>query len=149
MREGDQNTRCFHKYASTRKKRNYIQRIKDEDGEQRETPEEIQEVITGYFSRLFTTSSLNGDLSQRETVERVTNEENEALMADITAEEVKTTVFSMHPDKSPRPDGLHLAFFQVFWSVVGQDVTNFCQHFMNTGALPDGVNQTLIFQFLK
>lgn len=41
-----------------------------------------------------------GGLSQRETVQQVLNEENIALMDEVTVEEVKETTFSMHPDKS-------------------------------------------------
>ncbi|XP_074374083.1 uncharacterized protein LOC141714463 [Apium graveolens] len=40
-------------YASVRKKNNCIRRIKDENGEWKEETEEIQGVITRYFSQLF------------------------------------------------------------------------------------------------
>ncbi|XP_017248940.1 uncharacterized protein LOC108219886 [Daucus carota subsp. sativus] len=49
----------------------------------------------------------------------------------------------MHPEKSPGKDGLNPAFFQAYWCIVGTDVVRFCQHFMSTGELPNGVNQTL------
>lgn len=50
----------------------------------------------------------------------------------------------MHPDKASGPDGLNPAFFQSFWSVVGQDVVLFCWRFMNTRELPDEVNRSLV-----
>ena len=50
----------------------------------------------------------------------------------------------MHPDKSPGPDGMNPAFFQRFWSVVGEDVTQACLHFLNSGCLPEGINGTNI-----
>ncbi|XP_074342719.1 uncharacterized protein LOC141680371 [Apium graveolens] len=49
LKEGDQNTRFFHRFASSRRKTNLIQRIKDSAGVWRETPEEIQVVIEEYF----------------------------------------------------------------------------------------------------
>ncbi|KAL8122746.1 hypothetical protein AgCh_010940 [Apium graveolens] len=111
LREGDKNTRFFHKFASTRKRNNQIKRLKDDNGEWKETNEE---------------------------------DVKEGLTAEITSEEVKVAVFSMHPEKSPGSDGLNPAFFQAFWSIVGKDVVHFCQKFMRTGELPIGVNCTLV-----
>lgn len=122
LREGDRNTRFFHRYASKRRRGNNIQRIKNNEGEWKDTTEEIQEVITDYFANLFTCSAECGSLSHREKVEKITAEENELLIAEVTAEEVKSAAFSMHPDKSPGPDGLNPAFFQVFWNVVGGEM---------------------------
>lgn len=56
----------------------------------RETKSEIQDVITEYFTQLFKMSSINGGLSQRKWVNQVSDE---ALIAEVTVEEVKTAVF--------------------------------------------------------
>ncbi|XP_074342384.1 uncharacterized protein LOC141679922 [Apium graveolens] len=84
LREGDQNTRFFHKYAATRKRANTIQRIQNSEGEWKETIGEIQDVITEYFSGLFQSEGNDGDLSQGEKVKEVTDEENEGLIAEVT-----------------------------------------------------------------
>ena len=97
-----------------------------------------------YFSQLFTTTSLDGRLSERDKVHRIQESDNEDFIREITEKEVKDATFSMHPDKSPGPDGLNPDFFQSFWSVVGADVIRFCQDFMLTGVLPEGVNQALV-----
>lgn len=144
LREGDKNTKFFHSYASKRKKRNNLQRIKGEDGEWRETTEEVQGVIEGYFKKLFHSSTESGGLLQNEVVQRVTEAENEYLISDITLEEVKAAAFSMHLDKSPGIDGLNPSFFQTFWDVVGKDVFNFCREFMQTGTIPGAINRTVV-----
>ncbi|KAL8106281.1 hypothetical protein AgCh_029900 [Apium graveolens] len=86
----------------------------------------------------------NGELSGGEKLQKITEEENVSLIADIVTEEVKEAVFSMHPEKSPGPDGLNSCFFQVFWSIVGKDVVELCQKFISTGELPGEVNRTLV-----
>lgn len=144
LREGDNNTRYFHKFASGRRRNNSLDRIQDGNGDWKETTQEIRAVVEGYFNQLFASANLGGNLSDRELVPQVTSRENEDLIAEVTMEEVKEAVFSMHPDKSPGPDGLNPAFFQSFWKVVGADVVTFCQTFMNTGALPDEVNHSLV-----
>lgn len=68
-------------------------------------------------------------LTPREVVQQGTHEQNLELMQEVTYEEVKTALFSMHPEKSPGIDGFNPGFFQAFWKVVGSDVTEFCQKF--------------------
>ncbi|XP_074371302.1 uncharacterized protein LOC141712314 [Apium graveolens] len=46
-----------------------------------------------------------GVLSDRERVNQVTENENADLIAAVTDIEVKEAIFSMHPEKSPGPDG--------------------------------------------
>lgn len=60
-------------------------------------------------------------------MQNVTEEQNAQLIKTISKEEVKDAVFSMHPGKSPGHDGLNPAFYQVYWSIVGNDVVKFCQ----------------------
>lgn len=121
-----------------------MDRIKDASGDWKETPDEIRKVIEEYFGPLFTASNLEGKLSERESVKQVSKEDNENLMAEVTWEEVKYAVFSIHPDKSSGPDGLNPAFFQAFWNIVEGDVTKFCRNFVNTGVLPEGINISLV-----
>ncbi|XP_062088916.1 uncharacterized protein LOC133795483 [Humulus lupulus] len=44
------------------------------------------------------------------------------LLKEVTKEEVKQVVFQMHPDKALGPDGFNPAFYQNYWSIVGNDV---------------------------
>lgn len=37
---------------------------------------------------------------------------NEAIIAEVSEQEVKTALFSMYPDKSPGPDGMSTGFYQ-------------------------------------
>ena len=50
----------------------------------------------------------------------------------------------MHPEKSPGPNGFNPAFYQRYWSTVGNDVVRLCQEFFSTGTLPIGINDTHI-----
>lgn len=102
-------------------------------------------MIEQYFTRLFQSTTANGSLTENEKVQRITNEDNENLISEITNEEVKAAVFSMHPVKSPGVDGLNPTFFQTYWNTVGTDVVQFCQNFMRTGELSGDINRTVVF----
>lgn len=84
LKEGDKNTRFFHKFASQRKRRNLIERIKDSSGQWCETVEGVQIVIEDYFSNLFTAVAINGRLSENEIVNQVSAQENLDLISPVT-----------------------------------------------------------------
>lgn len=144
LREGDKNTRFFHRFASTRRQNNKLDRIKDANGEWQETTIGVQNVIEEYFTSLFMSSNTDGKLIEYESVTQVSGPANKALMAEVTCEEVKGAVFSMHPDNASGPDGFNPAFYQAFWDVVQKDVVDFCRTFISTGTIPKGVNNALV-----
>ena len=50
----------------------------------------------------------------------------------------------MHPSKSPRLDGMSPFFFQKFWHIVGNDVTNVVLSVLNSGHMLHKMNYTHI-----
>lgn len=54
MREGDKNTTFFHRIASGRRDRNWIEAIVDGSGMVQKEEADIRGVFTDYFSGLFT-----------------------------------------------------------------------------------------------
>ncbi|XP_037497726.1 uncharacterized protein LOC119371509 [Jatropha curcas] len=52
----------------------------------------------------------------------------------FTTEEVKAAIFSMHPDKSPGPDGMSPAFCKKYWTIIGPAVTEASLNFLNNSA---------------
>lgn len=111
LKEGDQNTRFFHNFASGRKKNNQLVRLKDKRGDWKEDREEIQHIVTEYFEDLFQASEMAGELTDREKVNQVTGAQNRELEKPITREEVKNAVFAMYLDKSLGYDGLNPGFY--------------------------------------
>lgn len=68
-------------------------------------------VVMRYFDHLFTTREGDG-IPLLECLERrVSDEQNEMLLRDISHDEVRAAVLAMHPNKSPGPNGLTPAFF--------------------------------------
>lgn len=61
LKFGDCNTRYFQKYASSRKKKNTIVKLKDATGEVKEGNDELKPLIREYFSNLFMSEVLGTD----------------------------------------------------------------------------------------
>lgn len=71
------------------------------------------------------------------------------LTESFTVEEVNTAIFSMHPDKSPGPDGMNSAFYQIFWGVIDEDVSAACLDVLSSSIVAAGLNYTLIIPIPK
>ncbi|KAL0444623.1 UNVERIFIED_CONTAM: putative mitochondrial protein [Sesamum latifolium] len=152
LAEGDRNTKFFHCKATSRMRRNQIFSLKDDSGIWREKPDEVQEIISSYFQRLFTPNELN--IQELHTVldviqPRVTDATNEELICPFLAEEVSFSLSQMFPYKSPGPDGLPPLFFQRYWKIVSVDVTRCVLDILNHNRLLPDLNFTNIVLISK
>ncbi|XP_031101919.1 uncharacterized protein LOC116005823 [Ipomoea triloba] len=130
-------------YASARKKKNTLTRLKNNSGLWIED-DELNIAVLDYFREIFTSS---GSVSSMDPfvasiVPRVSQEQNEVLLRPFKLEEVKAVLFSMFPDKAPGPDGMNPGFYQHYWDVVGGDVSAFVLSCLNSCSFPNGLNNT-------
>lgn len=107
----------------------------------------IKETTRGYFEYLFTTSHTSS------TYKRFYNENNPLVLTDsmrvsldqpLRYSEIKKAMDCFKPFKAPRPDGLHLFFYQKYWTILFTHVNHFCQKVFNTSTMPLEVNRTLL-----
>ena len=100
--------------------------------------------MLGYFNDLFALGSVEMAPMLECVEKRVSDATNDLLIASFTLEEFRTTIFQMHSDKSPGPDGLNPAFFQRFWPLLGNDVFISCSTWLNELHFPAYLNATNI-----
>ena len=80
-----------------------------------------------------------------DSVDRVVTEDMaQALTRPYIADEVKTTLFQMHPSRAAGPDGMSPFFFQKFWHIVGHDVTTTVLSVLHLGRYLRKMNYTHI-----
>ncbi|GMY24730.1 NADH dehydrogenase [ubiquinone] iron-sulfur protein 1, mitochondrial-like [Fagus crenata] len=110
LREGDKNTRFFHRLANSHRRHNSISTLLV-NGELYFEPAVIAECITRFYHNLFTEvdsrrPSLNGlDFSM------LTVEDAAGLEKPFEEDEVSGVVHGFVGDKAPGPDGFPMAFF--------------------------------------
>ncbi|XP_019199079.1 PREDICTED: uncharacterized protein LOC109192832 [Ipomoea nil] len=145
LRGADANTRFYHRYASARKRKNTILRLRDDlggwvDGDA------MKPVVMNYFKDIFTVNPVVNDGSGffASISTRVTQSHNDWLNRPYDPGEVRDALFAMFPDKAPGPDGMNPGFYQKFWDIVGTDVTGFMLECLNMGAFPPGLNESNI-----
>ena len=116
LKAGDRNTAFFQAFASARRKRNFIKRLRSEAGDWLEGTDDLNAHILNYFSHLFSSKVQQTNPVIMERVQRkVSDQMNNILMAPYTAEDVKKAISSIGDIKAPGPDGLHAIFFKKYW----------------------------------
>ncbi|GJT84747.1 putative RNA-directed DNA polymerase, eukaryota, reverse transcriptase zinc-binding domain protein [Tanacetum coccineum] len=66
------------------------------------------------------------------------------MVRNVSAQEVKSAMFSMGNDKSLGPDGYTAAFFKEAWDIVGDEVVKAVGEFFINGRLLKEINHTII-----
>lgn len=145
LKDGDRNSKFFHRRASNRRKRNKLKGLYDHQGIWQKIPQGIEEVVISYFQGLF--GRQEPDLAAQATVlqtiqPRVTADMNQTLLAPYSMDEVKTALFQMHPSKAPGPDGMSPFFFQKYWDLVGVEVSAAVISFLTSKDMPHDLNYT-------
>ena len=141
LKHGDKNTKFFHSKASQRRRRNFIQGIKNQADRWVEEVEEIADVATNYFENIFKA----GDCDRLEEClaavqPKVSTDMRDILSSEYSPEEIKAALFQMGPTKAPGPDGMNALFYQKFWHIVGDDVISAVLDFLNNGIMEPDFN---------
>ncbi|KAL9672534.1 hypothetical protein QQ045_028785 [Rhodiola kirilowii] len=148
LQDGDNNSKFFHTYATSRKKRNIISILQRNNSTEATDLEESKAIIIDYYTNLFRSShSVPQDLLKRKLScigRKVTDRHNSALLMPFSANEVTKAVFELHPSKAPGRDGFSAAFIQSCWQIVRDDFISECLSFLNDCILSDQANETLI-----
>ena len=145
LRNGDKSTRFFYCQATQRFRKNLIRGIMDESNNWRVDLNEIAALLIKYYQDLFTSSKPNSQGAALEHIPNViTDHMNAALIAPFREDEVKEALKQMAPLKTLGPDGMPPLFYQHFYGVVDNDVTNSVLSWFNLGTIPHPINHTFI-----
>jgi hypothetical protein len=145
LKEGDRNTRYFHKKATWRQKKNCVNKLKGTNGMWVEDHEEIAKMTTEFFKELYTKdNTVNPSLILDKIHATVSQDMNEQLCKEFTETEISDALFQIGPLKAPGKDGLPACFYQRNWALLKADVIAAVKDFLLNGTIPEGINDTVI-----
>lgn len=147
MFSGDRNTKLFHYAASERKKQNTISGLLNSQGILVEEETELADVVSEYFSHLFSSSHPSENDIKEVTdgnLPHLSEEDVKMLLEPYTLGEVKKALFSMHPNKAPGLDGFPASFFQHLWPNLERPVSKAVLKVFNNEEDITSWNSTLI-----
>ena len=142
LKEGDSNTRFFHRMANSHRRRNTINKIKINEWLTEDS--RIRQGIVEAFENLLSeprdwrASLMNLSFS------RITKVEVASLEGPLTEEEVKATLTKLNGDKAPGPDSFTTAFWQHCWDIVKEEVLLMFKDFHEKARFVRSLNSTFI-----
>jgi len=143
-RDGDRNTNFFHASATAQKKVNRITSLVDDDGNNIIDEHGLRNVAREYFVNIFQKQGSAFDYVIDVISQSIFAPENERLTITFTKAEFHETLFSMHPDKCPGPNGINPGFYQHFWNLSNHDIFKERCAWLETGQFPPDMNMTNI-----
>ena len=149
LKEGDKNTKFFHRTANANRRNNCIEVMTH--GELRwKTQEKIREGIVDFYQDLYSKSEhwrpFLGGGPFLGGVEFPSLELEEATQLDrpFSEEEVVLALNQISGEKAPGPDGFTLAFFHHCWDVVEKEVLDSLQEFYVYEEFERSLNSTFV-----
>ncbi|GKV15204.1 hypothetical protein SLEP1_g26006 [Rubroshorea leprosula] len=143
VREGDANTRFFHRVAKGRRAQNNIAGLRCE-GEWLEDPDLVKNEVCRYFRSLFQGESWNRPKPGNIKFQQISEEKKDWLERSFSAEEIEEALRSCDGSKAPGPDGYNFNFLKFAWQSIKEDFINFFSEFHSNGKLVRGLNSSFI-----
>uniref|UniRef100_A0A803QCP7 Reverse transcriptase n=1 Tax=Cannabis sativa TaxID=3483 RepID=A0A803QCP7_CANSA len=147
LKEGDKNTKLFHRKASNRKAKNTIKGLVDERLNWVTVNRHMGKVACDYFKNLFTSNRATDEELlefQRIVPHCIPRSTNEKLLEPFTTEDVFKVMRDVLPKKAPGSDGLPSLFYRKHWSTIGPEISKVCLGILNEGMQVKDINDTLI-----
>jgi hypothetical protein len=146
---GDQNNSFFHCSLKVQHAKKTITHLWDDQGNRVEEVEQIKQVAASFYKKLLGTNQLQFTASKADRVRHlisvaISTDQAALLEKEITADEIKDTLFNMKNNKAPGLDGFPVEFFKSAWSVVGQDFIAAIKDFFVSSKLLTEVNATIL-----
>jgi exonuclease III len=121
LRQGDANSKFFHRCVAARKNINSLMALKVGDI-WIESPHHIREVVALYFENHFSSPVLIRPKLEGVCFPSLSLEENSRLVDCFSEAEIVEVVRSSDGNKSPGPDGFNFAFLKKCWGTIKGEV---------------------------
>ncbi|RVW80668.1 Transposon TX1 uncharacterized 149 kDa protein [Vitis vinifera] len=143
LKEGDNNTRFFHRMANAHCRRNWLSKLKV-NGYWHSEENNLRNSVVGAFQELY-----QEEEGWRPSVDgisfmRLDISEAEGLEIPFKEEEVLAAFTDLGKDKAPGPDGFTMAFWLYGWDVVKFEIMGFFREFHERGRFVKSLNATFL-----
>ena len=143
LKEGDANTKFFHRMANSNRKNNGIESLMV-NGSLSSDQGIIADYISHFFMNLYSEQQTDRRFLDSLVFPMISGDDAEWLERPFEEAENFEVIHSFHGDKSPGPDGFPMAFFQACWGIVKSDLLGVFHNFYANGQFEKGLNATFI-----
>ena len=125
---GDRNSKFFHRIANSHRRFNTINNL-EVDGELTSNPSSITACISLFYNQLYSKNEGQRPILGEVEFSRICGEDAAWLDRPFEEHEVYSVIKDCNGDKSSRPDGFSMAFFQSCWDFLKQDIMELFDNF--------------------
>eukprot|EP00253_Pinus_taeda_P016587 PITA_16587 len=148
LKEGEHNTKFFHRSALDYRGVNKILSLKNDQGERIENHQGITTLLTEHFNNIAQEPEIDrteaiGNLI-KSIPESISNEQNQALSREVSLEEVEEAVKEMPNDKALGPDGFTINFYKACWEIVKLEVWEVVEDSQRSASILKSLNSTFL-----
>ncbi|RVW82108.1 Transposon TX1 uncharacterized 149 kDa protein [Vitis vinifera] len=148
LKEGDKNTKYFHKMANARARKNFLSKIRINEVTLSSSDDLKEGVCRAYKSLLSEPGdwrpNING-LNFKELGEGLAS----SLEVVFSEEEIYAALSSCCGDKAPGPDGFTMVFWLCCWDVVKSEILELFREFHLHGTFQRSLNSTFLLLIPK
>ncbi|KAJ9697075.1 hypothetical protein PVL29_009023 [Vitis rotundifolia] len=143
LKEGDNNTRYFHRMANAHGRRNWLSKLKV-DGCWHSEENNLKNSVVEAFQKLY-----SEDEGWRPSIDGLSfsvlgSSEAEGLEIPFSKGEVFVALSDLGKDKAPGPDGFTMAFWLFCWDVVKAEIMGFFRDFYDRDRFVKSLNATFL-----
>lgn len=145
LKEGDGNTKYFHRVVKEKRARGNIRSITNNDNIVF-FDEEVNDVFLDHFKHFLGERDLEVDLAMGDDLftKKLSLSESLMMIRPITDKEIRDAIFQIGNDKAPGSDGFSAKFFKKAWEVIGGDIQVAIHNFFYSARMPKEINHTLL-----
>jgi len=148
LKEGERNTKFFHRSTLANRAHNKISSIKDKEGNLLNSHEEIEEVLVQNFWGIAQETGSDRDqyikIISRHIPKLASREDNFNLNRPVSKEEVSEVLKEMKNGKAQGPNEFNVDFFKACWNTVKQDILDVVEDSMRDKTILKALNTTFI-----
>eukprot|EP00253_Pinus_taeda_P003198 PITA_03198 len=148
LKEGDKNSKLFHKAMLNHRHHNRIFSLKDSQGNRVTQQKEMEWLLVEHFKGILIEPNNNrtGEIEKvcQHIPKKVSRDQNMAMLRVITKEELEEVVNKMPKNKAPGPDGFTIEFYQAAWSFMGKDLLDLVEESRCSKRMHQGLNATFL-----
>lgn len=129
--DSDKGTKFFHDLMRQKHRRNFIPAIVCSNGILSKSMDDMGGEFVRYYKNILGSSKpINSvDISVVHSGRCQDSTAASSLLAPVTKDDIKLSLFSIGNDKAPGPDGFSSLFFTKSWSTIGDDFCMAIQDF--------------------
>jgi len=135
LKEGDANSKYFHRCVKARATRNSLKAI-NVDGVWVESPTDVRQVVVDYFRNHMAKSYWERPTLDGVDFAMLSEEDNMELIAPFSLLEIEEVIKTSDGNKSSGPDGFNFVFFKEFWYLLKHEIRILFDQFHANEVIP-------------